>query len=304
MIVALFGATSKTGRYVVGELVRRGHRVIAIGRDTARLSRLDPGAATAVADLTRPQTLSAAIADAEIVASLAHARFTAAVLAGLPPTCRRVVLTGSLRRHTRLDDPAADAVRHGEALFEASGRRGVMLHPSMIYGAPDDRNVNRLLAYFGRFPRGWPVPVPLPDRGQATVQPVFVDDMVAAFVAAVERAEADGPPIAVAGPAPITYRAFVETCGAAVGRRVVMVPVPSALVALAKRLGRALGLRRLAGADELARATESKAFDIGPLRQRLGVNPRSFAEGVRVKIARGWYPGAPAGGAAPAGRQP
>jgi nucleoside-diphosphate-sugar epimerase len=304
MIVALFGATSKTGRYVVGELVRRGHRVVAIGRDTAKLARLDPRATTAVADLTSPEMVAAAVAGVEIVASLAHARFTSALLAGLPATCRRVVLTGSLRRHTRLHDPAAEAVRQAEALFQASGRRGVMLHPSMIYGAPDDRNVNRLLAYMDRFPRGWPVPVPLPGRGQATVQPVFVDDMVAAFVAAIERPDADGPPIAVAGPAPITYRAFAEACGAAAGRRVVMVPIPSALVAVARRLGRALGLQRLAGADELARAAESKAFDIGPLRQRLGVDPRPFEEGLRLKIARGWYPGASAGGAAPVGPQP
>jgi nucleoside-diphosphate-sugar epimerase len=302
MIIALFGATSKTGRYVVGELVGRGHRVVAIGRSAARLAQLDPRAVAAVADLAQPSTLASAVAGADIVASLAHAHFAPAVLASLPPGCRRVILTGSLRRHTKLHDPAAEAVRHAEALFEASGRRGVMLHPSMIYGAPDERNVNRLLAYMGRFPRGWPVPVPLPGGGRATVQPVFVDDMVAAFVAAIERPDADGPPIAVAGPEPLTYRAFVETCAAAIGRRAVIVPVPAAAIAAASQAAQAVGIGRLAGAEEFARAGESKAFDVAPLRLRLGVTPRPFAEGMRLKIARGWFPGG--AGATPATEQP
>jgi nucleoside-diphosphate-sugar epimerase len=290
VIVALFGATSKTGRYVVAELVRRGHQVVACGRDAGRLQRLSTPHRVVV-DLSRPPALPEALAGAEVVASLAHARFTATVLAGLPKSCRRVVLTGSLRHHTKLPDPAADAVRDAERLFMESGRRGVMLHPSMIYGAPDERNVNRILGWMLRLPRGIPLPVPLPGGGHATVQPVFVDDMVAAFVAAVERDESDGPAIAVAGPTPIPYRNFVAVCAAAVNRRVCIVPLSlaglQALLRGAERLTSHLPIT----SAELARTNESKAFDIGPMQQRLGVTPRSLEEGLRLKIERGWYPG-------------
>ncbi|WIG98441.1 saccharopine dehydrogenase NADP-binding domain-containing protein [Myxococcus sp. SDU36] len=37
-VVAVFGANGHTGRFVVAELLRRGHRVVAMGRDFARLS--------------------------------------------------------------------------------------------------------------------------------------------------------------------------------------------------------------------------------------------------------------------------
>lgn len=290
MIVALFGATSKTGRYVVAELVRHGHHVVACGRDVARLERL-PTPHRMVADLSRPETLAAAVHGAEIVASLAHARFTAALLAALPSTCRRVVLTGSLRRHTALPDAAADAVRDAERLFEQSGRRGVMLHPSMIYGAPDDRNVNRILTWLGRMPGRFPIPVPLPGGGHATVQPVFVDDMVAAFVAAVERDDADGPALAVAGPKPVPYRSFIAACAATIGRRVWILPVPVRGIQALLRWAEGLHLRLPVTASELARATESKAFDVEPLRRRLGVVPRDLEDGLRLKIERGWFPG-------------
>lgn len=288
MIVALLGATSKTGRFVTESLCARGHTVRALGRDPVRLAGLDARAQKFVADLEWPQTLATALDGAECVASLAHARHTQALLGAVPITCRRVVLTGSLRKHTRLADPAAEAVRHGEAVFVASGRAGVMLHPSMIYGAPEERNVGRILRFLRRCPPIVPIPVPLPDGGRHTVQPVFVDDMVASFVAAVEKTGADGASIAVAGPVPITYRQMVETCAQALGRRVVIVPVPVAALAGAADLARNYGLRVPFDAAELTRAGEDKAFDITDMVQRLGVTPRSFADGVRLKLERGW----------------
>jgi nucleoside-diphosphate-sugar epimerase len=236
--------------------------------------------------MSRPEELRAAFAGADCVASLAHARHTVEVLAALPAGCRRVVLTGSLRKLTALPDPAADAVRAGEALFLAAKRPGVMLHPSMIYGAPEDRNINRILGFLARFPAWLPVPAPLPDGGRHTVQPVFVDDMVAAMVAAIEMPGEACLSIAVAGPRPITYRAMVEACAAATGRRVVVIPVPLALLSTAARAATAIGLPAPFDAAELTRATEDKSYDISDLTQRLGVVPRPFAEGLRTALER------------------
>jgi uncharacterized protein YbjT (DUF2867 family) len=288
MRIAVLGATGKTGRYVVAALCARGHQVIAIGRNADRLAVLDSRASRALADLERPATLTAALDAAECVASLAHARHTATLLSCLPPSCKRVVLTGSLRKFTSLADPAAEAVRAGEAAFRASGKPGVMLHPSMIYGAPDERNVNRILDLIARFPPWLPVPLPLPDGGRHTVQPIFVDDMVAAVVAAIERAEVDGLTIAVAGPEPITYREMISTCAAALGRTVVIIPLSTKLLGRLASWAAMCGLNLPFEASEFVRAAEDKAFDIKDLRERLGVHPRPFAEGLRLKLARGW----------------
>jgi nucleoside-diphosphate-sugar epimerase len=288
VIVAILGASGKTGRFVAARLARDGHRVVALSRNAERLARIAAPVETRIADLDDPPSVRAALADAEIVVSLAHARFTGAVLEALPTSCRRVVLTGSTRRFTALPDPAAEAVRAGEAALLASGRAGVMLHPSMIYGAPDDRNVNRLLRLFCRWPRVLPLVVPLPDGGRHLVQPVFVDDVVEAFAAAVARPEALGAPIVVAGPEPISYAAFVRACAAAVGRHAHILPVPSGLLVRIARLMSALGLRPPFDAAELRRAAESKRNDVSALRQRLGVTPRSFRDGLKLKIERGW----------------
>jgi nucleoside-diphosphate-sugar epimerase len=286
--VAVVGATSKNGRYLVARLVAEGLAVTAVGRNAGRLARLDPKAEKRTADLERPETLRAALAGAAQVVSLAHARFTSALLAALPETCERVVLTGSMRRYSKLADPAGEAVAAGEAAFMASGRRGVMLHPGMIYGPPEERNVNRIVRYVKRWPEGAPVPFPLPAGGRATIQPIFIDDLIEAFIGALTRDEALGEPIVVGGPAPIAYRDFVAACARAFGRHAVILPLPVGLIATLAAVARAVGVRGAPTRAELLRMTEDKAFDVAPMRTRLGVIPRSFEDGLKLKIERGW----------------
>ena len=284
MKVAVLGATAKTGRPLVARLCDDGHTVVALGRAAERLAHLDARAAARVADLTDAEGLRAALADVDAVVSLAHARYATALLEALPSRCERLVLTGSVRKYSTLDDPAAEAVRAGEAAFLDSGRRGVMLHPSMIYGAPDDRNVGRVLNVLRRWPARLPIVVPLPRSGRHTVQPVFVDDVVAALLGALTRADAVGPSIDVVGPHPITYAHMIEACAAALGRRAAVVPFPGGAALLAA--AQASGVRLPFEAAELRRATESKRFDPVPMQRRLGVTPRSFEDGVREKLAR------------------
>ena len=290
MTVAVLGATGKTGRYLVPTLLDAGHEVLALGRDRGRLAALDPRCRTAVVDLEAPQGLDAALAEALTVVSLAHARFAETVLDALPVACGRVVLTGSVRCFTTLPDPAADAVRHAEAAFRASGRPGVMLHPSMIYGAAEEQNVNRILDTIAAWPRWLPVVVPLPGGGRHRVQPVYFEDVVAAFVAAVLRDEAPGEPIVVAGPAPLSYAAMVHACAAACGRRAHILPLPIPLLAVAAAVSPV-------SAAELRRSAEDKSFDVTDMTARLGVTPRPFADGLARAVARRRGAGLAGGGA-------
>ena len=280
---AVLGATGKTGRYLVARLCADGHDVLAVGRSRARLEALGDGCRHALADFDHPLSVAKALVGACRVLSCVHARHTGVLLDCLPSSCERLVLTGSTRRFTGLPDPAADTVRAAETLFLSSGVAGVMLHPSMIYGAPDDRNINRLL----RLVRGARI-LPLPNGGRNLVQPVFVDDMVAACAAAAIEPAAPGPSIVVAGPAPITYAHMARACAAAQGLRITVVPVPGPLLRAGVGVAAALGMKTPFDAAEIHRATEDKSFDIGALKSRLGVTPRPFEEGLRLKIERGW----------------
>lgn len=59
--VMVVGATGSIGRLVVDEAIRQGHDVRALVRDLRRASQLHKGAQRVVGDLTRPDTLIAAV---------------------------------------------------------------------------------------------------------------------------------------------------------------------------------------------------------------------------------------------------
>ncbi|MCP4326864.1 MAG: NAD(P)H-binding protein [Alphaproteobacteria bacterium] len=286
MIAALFGATGKTGKYLVPALLDAGWSVRALGRDRTKLAALDQRCETASIDLDRPAALASLLDGVDRVVSLAHARFAGTILAALPDSCARVVLTGSVRAFTKLPDPAAEMVRDAVAIFQASGRAGVVLHPSMIFGAPEDRNVGRILAHLEAWPRMFPLIVPLPDGGRHFVQPVYYDDVVAGFVAAVINDDAPGEPIILAGPEPLTYADMVRACAAACGRQARILAIPGIAATTAVRGATALGWKLPVSEAELRRATEDKVFDITEMKTRLGVTPRPFADALRDIVAR------------------
>lgn len=290
MRVALLGATSAVGRLLTSRLIEAGYAVTAVGRDANRLASVDTRAKKRLADLDSVAAARAGLEDAEAVISLADARYVPNLMRAAPERVARMILTGSTRKFTRFTDPAADAVRNAEWAFRQSGVPGVMLHPTAIFGPGDRGDIGRLLRLLARWPRAVPLPLPLPRAGRVTVQPVFIDDAVDAYLAALQRDEAPGEAIILAGQRPVTYRFVAETCAGAMGRRVRPVAAPMGVL---KAAGWMFGFTR----GEIDRASEDKAFDISELRARLNVRPRPFADGLRETVARSW-----GAGGKPAGR--
>ncbi len=261
--VAVIGASGRSGRALAAALPG----CVPVVRDGSKF----PGAR--VADITDAQALRAALRDTTHVISTAHARHAAVIIAAAPPAARLVFL-GSTRRFSRWPDDHGNGVRAGEAALLASGRAGVMLHPTMIYGAQGEDNVQRLAALMRRLPI-----LPLPGGGASLVQPIHQSDVTACVLAAL-RGGGQGA-ITIAGPEALTYAAFCAEIARAAGlapRRVL--PLPAALLIAASPLTLLPLLPRIRAA-EIRRLTEDKAFDITTMRAALGVAPMPLAEGLR-----------------------
>ena len=65
--VLVVGATGSIGRLVVEEALRQGHTVRALARDPRKARPLLPGAEVVVGDLTRAETLAAAVQGADAI---------------------------------------------------------------------------------------------------------------------------------------------------------------------------------------------------------------------------------------------
>jgi uncharacterized protein YbjT (DUF2867 family) len=266
--VHVIGASGRSGAALCRALIADAIPVVPVVRDAAKWAAQGFALTPRIADLADPVTLRAALHDATAVVSTAHARHAAAVIAASPPDAR-VIFLGSTRKFTRWPDTHGNGVLAGEAAFLASGRTGVMLHPTMIYGATGEDNVQRLAALLRRLPL-----LPLPGGGNALVQPIHQDDVTRAIRAALAL-RWDGPhSLVVAGPAPLPYADFVRAIAAAAGLpppRIIDFPVGPLIVAA--NLSRLIPLLPTIRPAEIRRLTEDKAFDIAPMRALLRFEP-------------------------------
>jgi uncharacterized protein YbjT (DUF2867 family) len=273
--VHIIGASGRSGVTLCRSLLADGVAFIPVVRNAAKWRATGRDATPRVADLADPARLRIALADATRIVSCAHARHAPAVLAAAPPDARFVFL-GSTRKFTRWPDTHGNGVLAGEAAFLGSGRQGVMLHPTMIYGAEGEDNLQRLAALLRRLPF-----VPLPDGGAALVQPIHQDDVTRAIRAAMDRVWDGAHSLVIAGTSPLPYADLVRAVAAASGQReprIVALPA-GALMALAGVLRYIPFLPRIRPA-EIRRLMEDKNFDVRPMIDTLGVTPMPLREGL------------------------
>ncbi len=276
-MIGVIGATGRSGAALVRALAAAGMPFVPIARDAAAWAAAGLPGALRVADLRDAAALKQALAGVTQVVNTAHARWAPALIAAAEPDAS-FVLMGSTRRFSRWPDDHGDGVRAGEAAFLASGRRGVMLHPTMIYGAQGENTVQRLAAMVARLPVA-----PLPGGGRALVQPIYQDDVTRSLMAALQR-DWDGPrTVVVAGPTPMPYRDFLRAVAGAAGLRAPpILPIPAQPLRLAAPLTRFIPGLPSVTADEIRRLTEDKAFDVAPMREQLGIVGRSLEDGLAL----------------------
>ncbi len=279
MSVHVIGASGRSGAALARSLLADGIEVVPVVRSAARWARTGLAGTPRLADLTG-DGLADALANATRIVSCAHARHLPAILVAAPRDARLVAL-GSTRKFTRWPDAHGDGVIAGERALLASGRPGVILHPTMIYGAAGEDNVRRLAALLARLPI-----FPLPGGGGALVQPIHQSDVTRAIRAALDVAWTGPEAIVIAGPAPLPYADFIRAVAAAAGLpRPRIVPVPAAALLALSPLTHLPGLPRIRPA-EIRRLLEDKAFGIEPMRSSLGIEPIPLSEGLSLTFGK------------------
>lgn len=154
------GATGSIGRLVVDEAIRQGHTVRALVRDAGRASRLSSQAQRVVGDLTRPDTLVAAVGGIDAIvfthgaegggkAGAEHVSYGGVrnVLAALRGQQARIALmtaigvtnrTGAYNRSTE----SHDWKRRSERLLRTSGMPYTIVRPGWFdYNAPNQQRL-------------------------------------------------------------------------------------------------------------------------------------------------------------------
>jgi uncharacterized protein YbjT (DUF2867 family) len=160
LTVLVVGATGSIGRLVVEEAVKKGHAVRALARDAPKARRLLPGVEVVVGDLTRPDTLTAAVDRVDAIV-LTHGsdgggkagaegvdyggvRNVLAALGGRSVRLALMTAIGVTDRegHFNRQTEAHDWKRRGERLVRASGLPYTIVRPGWFdYNRPDEHRL-------------------------------------------------------------------------------------------------------------------------------------------------------------------
>jgi uncharacterized protein YbjT (DUF2867 family) len=198
MRILVVGAGGFIGGRVVAALLGRGHAVTCAGRDPAALRRRFPPCRAVRADLLADDTrtwmpclvgtdavVNAAGALRGDLEGVHHrgtvALFEACAAAGVPRVLQLSALGADAQATSayHLSKKAAD-----DALLAIDGLDATVVQPSLVFGL-DGASSQRLLT-LASLPA-----VPLPGGGGQWVQPVHIDDVVAAVLALLAAVAVD-----------------------------------------------------------------------------------------------------------------
>jgi uncharacterized protein YbjT (DUF2867 family) len=238
MRVAVTGANGFVGRHAVARLLLGGHDVRALISERPGAERELPGAGSEMdvrrGDVRRPESLVGvfdhvdAVIHTVAIPTERKQRFTDVNVSGVAHVVAearragvgRIVHMSALGADPASPYPYLRSKGEGQALITRSGVTHVVLRSSLLFGEGDD--------FFPRlaFSLLFPV-VPVPGDGKARFQPVHVDDIAQALMAAVERREISGVH-EVGGAEPVTYDEMLAETMRGTGKRrpTLHVPVP------------------------------------------------------------------------------
>lgn len=249
MLVTVFGGSGFLGRHVVRALANRGYRIRAAVRRPELAGHLQPlgrvGQIHPVqANLRYPQSVAAAVRDADIVINLVgilfergRQRFDAVQVQGAAAVAQAAAETGARLIHVSAlgaDENSTSAYARskaeGEKLVLAARPGAVILRPSIVFG-PEDDFFNRFAALATLSPV-----LPLPGGGHTKFQPVFVGDVAETVARAADGNTRPGNVYELGGPEVRSFKELMEFVLATIERRRLLLPVPYAVLKLQARV--------------------------------------------------------------------
>lgn len=297
--ILVTGASGFVGSHVVPALADAGHHVLALVRDddgAAQVTRrLGPAQRSAVeirrGDITRPESLPAALVGADAVVHLAaiprdwdggaslrlvNTEGTRNVLkAATDAGVRRFVHLGALGV---LDDPSlhyASSKEKAMALVRESGLDWTILRPSLLFG-PRDGFFN-ILAGLVRMSPGI---VPITGSGRARFQPLAIGDLARVVVIALGDDRTVGREYDLGGPRVWTYREIVEEVLRGMGKRRLLVPMPVAVIRLVAGAAERVRLPFPVATDQLRQLRFDNMGPLDSVRAAFGFEPTPMEGGL------------------------
>jgi uncharacterized protein YbjT (DUF2867 family) len=236
-MILVTGGTGFVGSHIVNALADAGKDVRVLERKPGSWQEAGVRCREAVqGDMTDPESLRRAVSGCDTVVHLV------AIRQGKPEQFQRVMSEGTrdlvaaakeagVRRFVLMSalgttDETKDLVPYYRAKWDmeqtvkGSGLDHVIFRPSFIFGRDGG-----ILPTFRRLAKLMPV-TPIPGSGTQRIQPIWIDDLVAYFVKAIDLDAATNRLFEVGGPDRVTWNELWDRLKQALGARRPSVHVP------------------------------------------------------------------------------
>ncbi len=154
----------------------------------------------------------------------------------------------------------------------------VILRPAEVYGPGSPDAINQLIGWIKKFKV-----VPIIGDGQYKLSPVFIEDVIPAFVEVILKPDITQEIFTFCGPEEITFKGLVERLSKVLKVRPIKFFIPATLMKLAINLLVLLGINLLTK-DQVSRLMSEKKGDNKNSQRLLNYNPRTLEEGLEVSI--------------------
>jgi len=233
--LCIFGGSGFVGRAIVRYAVEQGYDVTVACRHPERArSLMVEGVHLIKADIVEGRGVNEAVQHADAVINLvgllfekgrytfdaAHVHGTEHVLdACKSHGIQRYLHMSALGAGCVPESAYARTKAEAEHRVEESPLQWTIFRPSIIYGDHD--------SFFNKFKAmGALMPVMPVIAGQTRFQPVWVEDVARAFVAAIHDKRTFGRTYILAGPKIYTFRELLEILNRELGRQRILLPMP------------------------------------------------------------------------------
>ena len=295
MLVLITGATGFIGRHLTSALLCAGHDVVAVARRPAALSAharmrylsVDFAQALDPADwLPRLKGVDAVINAVGILRERGTQTFEA-LHTRAPQALFNACAQVGVRRVIQISALGADAdatsryhlsKRAADHYLAGTDLDWIIVQPSLIYGS--DGTSAQLFGMLACLPV-----IPLPDAGAQCVQPILIDDAVAAIANSLVTDKVRRY-LALVGPEPLTFKTFLSTLRAGMKLRSArFLPIPMPLIRAAAMLAARLP-GSLMDRETLSMLERGNVADAEPARQLLAAPLHPASEFIPATQAR------------------
>ncbi len=194
---------------------------------------------------------------------------------------RRIVVLSSTSRFTKTESPneaeKATAVRLAEgeqrliSWAKSKGVEWVILRPTLIYGHGRDKNVTEIARFIRRFRF-----FPLLGKAKGLRQPIHVDDVGEACIAALKSPTAVDRAYNISGEETLPYREMLSRIFAALNLQPRLLTIPLSVFALAVACMRLLPRYKHWSVAMAERMNSDLVFDHSDAQRDFGFAPRPF----------------------------